>query len=211
MNVDELLSYTMTSDELLVWNEFTQSLKDEFLKLKKIYSLEIPNYEESIMDMMDYVVPFVGRKGYIEGSGFYFAIEEDRGRRAEVRYANKSATEHRTIMAKEISNAIAYEYAVKQKSALIKKHGHLWKSIESYECPEGVSQVNDNYIYPLKFDYRKYWFEIELLLDKYFLDRDDFAKTVKMRVYDLNCPFLSGKSKLRWVYSEENKEFDLLQ
>ena len=65
MTIDELLSYEMTSDELQVWNDFMQNLFDEFIELKKKYKLDnIPRYEETIRDMMDYIVPFVGRKEY---------------------------------------------------------------------------------------------------------------------------------------------------
>ena len=61
----------MTSDELQVWNDFMQNLFDEFIELKKKYKLDnIPKYEETIRDWMDYIVPFVGRRGYIAGSGF---------------------------------------------------------------------------------------------------------------------------------------------
>ena len=215
MTIDELLSYEMTSDELQVWNDFMQNLFDEFIELKKKYKLDnIPRYEETIRDWMDYIVPFVGRRGYIAGSGFYLAIESDRGRNAKIEYVNKSAEDHRAIMAKSISSAIAYDYAVKEKITLIRKYGHLWKGIESSEYSKDDAFIKNidhsGHIYPLKFDYRKYWFELELLLEKHFIDRSDFIKEITRREHDMNNQFLSKKRNIRWIYNEDKSEFEIV-
>ena len=215
MTIDELLSYEMTSDELQVWNDFMQNLFDEFIELKKKYKLDnIPRYEETIRDWMDYIVPFVGRRGYIAGSGFYLAIESDRGRNARIEYVNKSAEDHRVIMAKSISKAIAHVYSFEEKITLIRKYGHLWKGIESSDYSKDDALIKNidhsGYIYPLKFDCRKYWYELELLLEKHFIDRSDFIKEITRREQDMNSQFIRKKRKIRWIYNEDKNEFEIV-
>lgn len=215
MTIDELLSYEMTSDELQVWNDFMQNLFDEFIELKKKYKLDnIPRYEETIRDWMDYIVPYVGRRGYIAGSGFYLAIESDRGRNARIEYVNKSAEDHRVIMAKSISKAIAHVYSFEENITLIRKYGHLWKGIESSDYSKDDALIKNidhsGYIYPLKFDCRKYWYELELLLEKHFIDRSDFIKEITRREQDMNSQFIRKKRKIRWIYNEDKSEFEIV-
>ena len=161
---------------------------------------KITKYEETIRDWMDYIVPFVGRRGYIAGSGFYLAIESDRGRNARIEYVNKSAEDHRVIMAKSISKAIAHVYSFEEKITLIRKYGHLWKGIESSDYSKDDALIKNidhsGYIYPLKFDCRKYWYELELLLEKHFIDRSDFIKEITRREQDMNSQFIRKKRKI---------------
>ena len=101
---------------------------------------------------------------------------------------------------------------------LEKTKRRLKRPVDFAGCNGAFIKVDDTFIknidhsghiYPLKFDYRKYWFELELLLEKHFIDRSDFIKEITRREHDMNNQFLSKKRNIRWIYNEDKSEFEI--
>ena len=209
----ELLHYHMNNDELNKWKELANEVKNNFLSIAFLIDIPSEFMEESLDRMTSNIEPFYGSKGFINHCGYYCVQEGDKGD-VHLLFSDASFENARTKLIKRCARDISYDFVVKNMKDLQNKHKGLWhycRIDDGIETVNGISKMishieeNAGWKYDGEYDYRKYWFELLLRMERRLLDNDEYQKEI---AYYQDCMNHRLKNKI-WVFTQETEEFTL--
>lgn len=212
MTEREFLNYQMNDAETREWENLAADIKDRF------FSVVLPDIpceiKEDILNKRTMAKePFYGSRGYIRNRGYYSVQEGDRGS-LYLHFSDLSFEEAKNSMIKECAHDISYAYVSQNRSALRDKHKGLWHYCR---IDDGIENVNGtcrmrshleeqtNWIYDEEYDYRKYWFELLLYMEKRMLPTREYERET---AYYQECMNHSMTVK-KWIFNIEQEEFQL--
>lgn len=208
MTESQLLNYKMNNDELQKWNSLCEDVKNV------IHNAYIPDVSpfliEDFLDRKTMVrEPFYGARGYTDTDGFYSVQEGDRGV-IYVKFHMLSSEEAKVMMLKELAHDISYAYITSDMEDLQRKYQSKW---HFYEMREGIKdgrmishlEENRTWIYDAEYDYRKYWFELLLFIDKQVLPENEYFQEINVYQNYMNYHMADKK----WCFDFSSCQFEL--
>ena len=152
MTPEELRSYKMTSEELQVWNETVSRVREYCNKLvPEEYSQKIEHHLSK--DYFHYA-------GYCKKEGYYYVCEGDRGELSCL-FKGFDREKIQIFLTENILRDVGQRIELKLRD----KEQMRWRFYEDFEktVPGHIEWVeNDTYVYGVKHDSRKLWFEFVL-------------------------------------------------
>ena len=152
MNPQQLRGYIMTSEEKRVWNETADRVREYCNKLvPEEYSQKIEHHLSK--DYFHYA-------GYCKKEGYYYIAEGDRGE-LYCLFKNADGEKMQIFLTENILRDVGQKIELKLRD----KEQMRWRFYNDLEktVPGHIEWVeNDTYVYGVKHDSRKLWFEFVL-------------------------------------------------
>lgn len=213
MTEQELLYYKMNNEEKEEWDKLSNDIKEGFYSIEKQVWIPSHVFRETLEKMMMYKQPWVS-KGYVEGHGFYYVAEGDRGH-ISVIFENLNYYEAKNKLIKYCADKIAYAYVTYDMKGLQKKYEKQWRYVriqDGIEKKNGLLHIishleeQSDWIYDTEYDYRIYWFEPLLFMVKRLVDHSEYLSILE---YYENCMNHHIKNR-KWIFNTETEKFELV-
>ncbi len=208
----EYLKYQMNPEEMREWDKLAAEIKEQvFAAAPPDIPYEI---QEDILCKRTMVrEPFYDVRGYVGDRGYYSVQEGDRGH-LHLAFSDLPYEEAKNRMIKTCAHDISYAYVTKNRLALRDRHKGLWRCCrieDGLETVNGITRLvshmeeQPNPIYDAEYDYRKYWFELLLYMEKRLLPDGEYNEEIACYQECLNH-FMTDK---RWIFDCKQEKYRL--
>lgn len=212
MTAYEYMRYRMLPEEMKEWEKLTTEIKERvFMAVPSDIPYE--TQDEILRKRTMIREPFYGARGYMSDRGYYSVQEGDRGDLRLV-FSDLSFEEAINCMLKICARDISYAYVTKNTSDLRDRHKGLWhycRIDDRMETVNGITRMvshmeeQPDWIYDAEYDYRKYWFELLLYMEKRMLLPCEYEEEIAYYQECMNH-FVDGR---KWIYDREQEKYRL--
>lgn len=209
-----MYTYNMTASERVQWEKLTNTVKSDFAGID---TGDIPRetVQYVVSEMTRANEPGYASRGFVADEGYYMIYEGDRGSVDVIFEAASFATARYEII-KQCAHDISYRFVNDNMERLERQNKSKWHYIrvrDGIEKVDGLERMayyieeQTGWIYDLEYDYRKYWFDSLIHLEKDLLPADEYEAEVKK--YEDYLNYGLPEDGKRWKYNRVSEKFGL--